>query len=716
MPTRRTGPGNRRAARPEPVAPAKETAPAGELAEDADAQATPVPDAPVAGEGEEAAHPGQSEDAAAADGVEVPPGAEDDEAAAESASARRPARRNPLFPLGVNYYPLDAETQGPEDWYAADLETDFAEFARARFTLVRVFISWRFFEPQVGQYSDEAEERLQELVDAARAHKLQLLVCFFADDRLAEMLDVPWGKKRDPHEDSYLVQRQTGLIQRIVNRYRSETVVFGWDLANEAFCTGFSSAEQLATWVATMRDAIREVDQTRPIVLSCDPETLFRHTGVDARATIDANEIGVSHATAAYRAYAAEGPLTFGPSSYLDAFLLRCATRGAPVLLDDIGVHSLDHSHAEETTHLRCVLYSGIMNRASGVLVRRWRDVDVERREPYFRDPFEVLVGVRDVDGEEKPTMAELRSFARTVAHIDLRRFTLTQERTAIVVPGERFNPLPDLASLYDPRACLQAFVTAKEAHVPVTVVYESEGYAPYSVLVVPSAFELAEATWERLAAFVQGGGSLVYSYGGGDEPRAVRDLFGVEFLGDGGARSAIACRIAQPDLLGPLVSFDARLDVPAYALLSGGGATIVATDATGSPLLTVNQYGQGRAVFLAAPFERAIAQGDPWAVPEAVATFMRTVYGSVAGAAGCGAPVACDAPEVEVALFTGERDDVVVLLNHGRASVTANLSFERTVATIADVRGGEPVEIGAASFGVPLDAGGASALTLAYG
>ncbi len=714
MPTRRPGPRDRRAARPEPVTPAEESEPSAEPDMDEEAQATPVPDAPVAGEdGPDAAVDSAADDIEA---VEAPPDEESDEAALEELTARRPARRNTLFPLGVNYYPLDAETQGPDDWYAADIDADFAEFARARLTLVRIFLSWRFFEPQVGQYSDAAEERLQELVDAARAHKLQLLVCFFADDRLAEMLDVVWGKKRDTHEDPYLVQRQTGLVQRIVNRYRSESAVFGWDLANEAFCAGFSSAEQMAAWVETMRDAIREVDPTRPIVISCDPETLFRSTGVDAREIIAANEIGVSHVTAAYRAYAAEGPLTFGPSSYLDAFLLRCASSGAPVLLDDVGVHSLDHSHAEEAAHLRCVLYSGIMNRASGALVRRWRDVDVERREPYFRDPFEVLVGVCDIDGEEKPTMSELRSFARVAAHIDLRRYTLTQERTAIVMPDERFKPLPELASLYAPRACLQAFVTAKEAHVPVTVAYESEDYASYSVLVVPSAFQLADATWERLAAFVQGGGSLVYSYGGGDEPQVVRDLFGLEFLGDGGARTAVACRIAQPDVLGPLTSFDARLDVPSYAQISGAGATIVATDATGSPLLTVNQFGQGRAVFLAVPFERAIAQGDPWAVPEAVARFMRTVYGSVAGAAGCGAPVTCDASEVELALFTGEGDDICVLLNHGRTSITANLGFERVVATIADVRGGEPVEIGAPSFGVPLDAGGATAITLTYG
>ena len=83
---------------------------------------------------------------------------------------------------------------------------------------------------------------------------------------------------------------------------------------------------------------------------------------------------------------------------------------------------------------------------------------------------------------------------------------------------------------------------------------------------------------------FVQGGGSLLLSYGGGDANSAIRDIFGIEFLGDAGPRDTLSCRVAQQDVLGTLEGFDARLDVPNYALLSGGTATIVATDAKGSP------------------------------------------------------------------------------------------------------------------------------------
>ena len=637
------------------------------------------------------------------------------EAAPAAAPAPKGPRRNAQYPVGVALYPLDAETESWSDWYGREPIEDLAALEEARFALVRLFVSWKVLEPQVGQYDEDALDRLGDVIDSLRDKKLQAIVCFFADDRHAELAEVPWGKKRDPRTDNYLVQREVALVQRIVSRFRSDTSVFAWQLANEAFCSGFETSDALESWTNQLRDAIREMDPDRPITLGADPETLYRATAVDARRAVDLCEFGVSHVTAAYRAYAAEGPITSGPATYLDAFLLRAAGRGKPVLLDDVGVISLDNSPAEEAAALRMSLWSGLTNRGAGAVARRMRDFATERREPYFVDPFETLVGLLDAEGERKPVFEEARKFVRIAAKIDLRRTEPTPERTAIIMPAERFQPLPNLAGLYDPRACLSAFVAVKEAHVPATVAFETDDFGAYSVLIVPSAFTLADSTWVRLAAFVQGGGTLVLSYGGGDAHPAIRELFGIESLGDGGPRAVLSCRVAQQDVLGSLDSFDARLDVPNYALLSGGTATIVATDAQGSPLLTVNQVGQGRAVYIAVPIERTIAQGDPWATPAPVRKLLREVYGAVARAAGCGAPVSCDIAEVEVTLFSGESEDVLVLVNHAPVKVAANLTTERRVASIADVRGGAAVAVAGTFFGVPLEANGAVALRLSY-
>lgn len=692
MPTRKGGPRPLR----QRMTPAEMRAAAASETEATEAQAA-----------EAAATEAAAAEAAAAEAAPEP--------SAEPAAPAKVPRRNALFPVGASLYPLDEESANWDAWYARDVADDLALLEEARAGLVRVFVSWRVLEPQVSQYNTDALQQLLDIVSAARAKKLQTIVCLFADDRHAELVDVPWAKKRDPRTDPYLIQREIALAQKVVGHLRSDAGVFAWQLANEAFLSGFTEKSELDEWTMLLREAVHEIDSERPMTLGVDAETFFRSTGVDARDAVESCEFAVSHVTAAYRAYAAEGPITSGPSTYLESFLLRAANRGKPVLLDDAGTLSLDFSAAEEAAAMRTALWSGLANRAAGVLARRFRDLTTDQREPYFLDPYETLVGVVDAEGELKPAFDEVRRFVRSAARIDLKEFAQTPERTAVVIPAERFNPLPDLASLFDARSCLSAFIGAKRAHLPVAVAHETDEFSEYSVLIVPSAFNLADDTWDRLTAFVQGGGALVLSYGGGDAHPAIRELFGVEFRGDGGPRSLLSCRVAQDDMLGALVSFDAHFEVSNYALLSGGTATVVATDAKGSPLLTVNAVGQGRAVYIAAPLERAIAQGDPWATPAPISNLLREVYGAVARSAGCGAPVVCDVPAVEVTLLQGESEDVLVLINHAPEKVSPSLTTDRRIASVTDARGGAPVAVGGSTFGVAIEPNGVLALRLSY-
>ena len=627
----------------------------------------------------------------------------------------RVSETGPGFFLGIEYHPIDDERRSWSDAYDKDVEEDFGVIREAGLDQVRVFVSWRAMEPQVGQYDSVAEERLDRVVAAAGDAGLSLAVCFFAEDDLSEGNGVQWGSGRDPRTDGYLIQREVALVQRIVGRYRAESQVVRWELGNEPFVAAFSTPQELEEWVRALKDAIREVDEDRPVALGVDPETVYLGPGLDVTGALDLLEAVTSHVTTSYRTYAAEGLLTAGPATHLTSYLVRSAGRGLPVIADSVGPASGQDSLADEAAYVRTCLFSAFMNGAAGALLRRFRDVDVERREPYFRDPWEVLLGIVDSEGSPKPAVREVRRASEVLTAIALGGWTASPEKAAVLVPAERKDPEPSLARLYTPRACLHAFICSKEAHVPVDVVHEEDRFGPYLLLIVPSVASLKKDTWERVAEFVQSGGTLVYSYGGGELPEAARDLFGVEFQGDGGHRDTLSCRVAQQGVIPGVESFDVSLEMAHFAQLGAGRASVVATEADGSPLLTLDHYGQGTALFLAAPLERALGQADTWTAPAEVRTLLRGLYAVAAGGAGAGGTVSCDVPEVEVALLDGDGEDVLMLLNHSPRAVTAQITMARSVTRVSDVRGGAEAEVGGYTFGVPLRSNGVAPLRVSY-
>ena len=623
-------------------------------------------------------------------------------------------RRLRSFPIGADYYPSDDARRAHAEYYPYDAGLDFAAMAAAGVTLARLFVSWRRFEPEVGQYDGAVEDRLDDLLYAAGQCSLKVIVCFFADDRLSEMNDPPWARGRDPRTDDYLIHRQVSLVQRVSSRHRTDARVWAWQLGNEPFFAGFTSQAALDKWSTAMRDALREVDSARAIILGTDAELLSATTGLDAHTAVEGFEYGVAHATDAYRAQVA-GASAGSRATHLESFLVRSAPGSRPVLADGIGSRIGDLPVAGGAADVRVAAFSALMNGAAGVAVARWRDVETGPREPSFYDQYEVLAGLNDSAGTPRPVLAEVGRLARVVARLESGRYALAPERAAVIVPAERPVVEQPSGEWERSRSCFNAYVAAKEAHIPVAVVDEGDDLAGFSAVFIPSASVLTESLWTELAALVRSGGSAVLSYGGDTPEPLFREVFGVNFRADAGERATFSCRDSGNGLVPDLCSFDAALSMPHLALVVPESATIAATDASGIPLVTVNRYGRGSAIFLAAPLERAISEAVSSGQIESARALLRALYRTAARDSGANGFVACDTPAVEIALFIGEDDDALLVLNHSGMTVTPVVTAGRVVASVSDLAGPRTVRVGEQSFGVPLRPYGVAALRLDY-
>jgi endo-1,4-beta-mannosidase len=618
------------------------------------------------------------------------------------------------FLLGTNYHPLDRERQSWSEWYALDPSADFQAMAEMGMSIVRVFFSWHMFEPQVGQYEDEVFERLDTLIAAAKRNGLAVILTLFDDDGTSELLTMSWRQGRDIVRDDYMLQRAIQVAQRVGTRYRGEKAILGFDVLGPAPAHELPKSERFGVWFASMVEALREAGAEQRVTVGADSEGLMEATGVRIDERLAAAGFRCSNVTPATMAYLTGDPSVTPRSTYVDAFLAKLGHRGAPVIANAVGVATMDETCEREADHLRVALASLFVNRAAAGLARRWRDLETEWRDPYGRMPFESPVGLHFTDGAERPAADEIRGVAELVAAVDAEGFSWEPERAAVIMPGERYASGDSLARMVSPRSTFAAFVTAKRSHIPVDVIVEGDPFDGYSLVIVPSVQAVEQGTWPQLASFVDAGGTALMSYGGGDVTQAFCELFGLEFMGDMGRRAGLATKPGQETVLGGIPALDTHVEFPHFALVSVSGAGIVATDTKGNPLLTVHSKGQGKAIFCAAPIERALSDVGAEA-PVTLHAFARSLYRGAARLAGAGAAYECDSPALELAVRSGENgaSDILIAINHDPYDVRAAIASERGVAKIADLLTGREAAVRTDKFVLPVLAHEVRALRL---
>jgi endo-1,4-beta-mannosidase len=622
------------------------------------------------------------------------------------------------FLLGVNYFPIDRERQSWGEWYAADPAVDFEAMAEMGITLVRVFLSWHLFEQQVAQYDDELYERLDRLVAAAKRNGLSLVITLFYDDAVAELLDVPWRQGRSVVRDDYMLTRAAQVAQRVAARYHTERAILAWDLMGGSLAADAGSGGRFKTWTRSVIEGLKEGQAEQMITVGVDAEALLEETGIGIGGALDFCGFRCAGSTAGAVAYMAGG-LDGGPTmSYLDSFLVRLARRGTPVIAHEVGPATLDDTAEHEAAALRVALAGVFANRAAGGLVRRWRDLDADWRDPYARLPYESAVGLRYPDGTERLEAEQVRIIADLVAAIDLEKYDWEQERAAVMMPLERYGSAHALSGLVTPRNVFAAYVAAKQTHLPVDVITEGDDLEGFSLVVVPSVQSVDEGTWPKLSAFVDAGGTVLLSYGGGDVTQAFCELFGLEFMGDLGRRSELTTKAGQETLLGTVPALDAKLELSHFALVSASGAGIVTTDTKGNPLITVHSRGQGKAVFCAAPLERAFAALATRDTQPEVRAYVRYLYSAVGRLSGAAPLYRTDAHQLELAVLRGKEgdSDILLVINHEPFDVEAEISSDRPIASVTDILSEKGAEVSATSFVLPIRAEQVKALELSLG
>jgi endo-1,4-beta-mannosidase len=196
------------------------------------------------------------------------------------------------FVLGCNYWASHAGTRMWSDWRPDVVAKDLRLLADNGLQIIRIFPLWPDFQPisRLGSAWEPAKEfrfaeaplpndssgqaglsevmleRFAAFLDLAGREGLRCVVGLITGWMSGRLFVPPALSGRDPLTDPMSLQWQLRFVREFVGRFRQHSAICAWDLGNECNCMGNASREQAYVWTASIANAIRAADHSRPVL------------------------------------------------------------------------------------------------------------------------------------------------------------------------------------------------------------------------------------------------------------------------------------------------------------------------------------------------------------------------------------------------------------------------------------------------------------------
>jgi endo-1,4-beta-mannosidase len=589
--------------------------------------------------------------------------------------------------LGANFW---SRTGGPLMWRSYDpaVVRDELDVLRDHgLNLTRSFFYWPDFMPEPDRIDETLAGHFADFLEAHAERGLTTIPTFIVGHMSGENWDPAWRQGRDLYADVWMVDRQAWFAEEMTRRHTGHPAIAGWLITNEMpIYGGKAPAEQVTSWARLMVQAVRAAGAKEPVSIgdgAWGVEVTGEDNGFSVRGLAAITDFVGPHV------YPMQDDLI--RQHYAAAFICELAgTFGRPVVLEEFGCSS-DFAADDNAAHYyRQVLHNSLLAGATGWIAWNNTDFGLVDQAPYSHHPFELHFGLTTADGTPKPVLEEMRSFARTLADLDLANCERADTDAALVVPAVLEGAFPfteaaDRTHVF--RTLRQAYVSARAADLPLGLTRETDGIdAGARLYIVPSAKQLTAPGWRRLEELARGGAVVYVSYCAG--PHGVQrgpwysqlnSMFGVEHRLTYGLVDRIEDDVVELTVTkdlgtlaeGTTLSFRAG-GTPhsrAYLPVRPTSAEVVAVDGHDRPALLRRRCGAGWVVLCTYPLEH-MAAVTPGANPEPT----HRLYDALASFAGARRPVTVADPRVSAdVLARADGTRFAVLVSQAEVKLTVN-------------------------------------------
>lgn len=632
------------------------------------------------------------------------------------------------FAIGCNYWASHAGTAMWSDWRPEIVATDLEQLAATGVQVLRVFPLWPDFQPIVQLYGGTGElveirfgerplpddeagrsgvsaimvERLRALLDYANDAGLRVIVSLITGWMSGRLFVPPALAGRNLLTDPVALMWQTRLVRYLVTRLRDHPAISAWDLGNECNVMGKVPGREAAWhWSATIANAIRAVDQSRPVISGMHSLGLDGSWRIEDQGEL--TDVVTTHPYPLWTPYSGQDPL-ISMRALLHA---TCESRlysdisGRPCIAEEIG--TMGPMVADErgaADFLRLNLFSLWLHDVRGLLWWSAFDQHTLEHAPYDWVAVERELGLLHADGRPKPVASELNKFSEQLAALPIRRLPPFQRDAVCLLSADQDH----WAVAYG------AFVLAKQAGFDVRFQSAEQPLLAAPLYLLPSISGhrvLPRRRWQELLARVAAGSTLYISHEDGflSEFEPLTGLY----LRSRSARRA-EVRFALDDLDGR-----ATFQLPAaFRLeLAASRATVLATEPDGNPVFTCAPYGRGQ-VFFCGLAPETILTRRPGAFHSPEEPPYWRLYQLIAQRSGLDRVVSKQAPRLGLTEHVvSEQHRYIAAINYGDAPIQTRVRLHPEWRL-------EQVLLGAVSADAPgqlwLELGGCDAAIIACG
>ncbi|ABL79067.1 Glycoside hydrolase, family 42, N-terminal domain protein [Thermofilum pendens Hrk 5] len=606
------------------------------------------------------------------------------------------------FLLGVNYWPRLYNVKMWKEWDEESLKKDIEKMKELGVRVVRIFLRDIDFADERGIPIEESLQKLQRFLDLLHEKNLQAFVTLLVGHMSGKNFPIPWTSFDSLYTPSS-VEKTATFARKIAERLASHPALAGWILSNEL---------SLVKRATTREDALRLLEAFTKTMKSVDPNHIV--SSGDIPDSFMQETPNVRHLVD-----------YVGPHLYLyDTDLVRLGyfygamlelfsnAGDLPVILEEFGFSTLQFSEESHARFVEEILYTSLAHEASGAFIWCFSDFTEESGEPYDWRPLELGFGLLKKDGSEKLAADSYRNFSHVVERIEKLGLHSKYKRlssTFVVYPFYLFRDYEfiwykeSLGFWESIKPHLMSYSLLSASSVPSRMVYEldlKKILKSAKLVVLPSVVATLASTWRNLLEYVELGGTLYSSVirGAGafkalhDAPTHLwNELFGVENVLEAGSMGRKIFGVVKLKFVrkfGNLSEGDELLlKVPESIYTFKAQSTdsdVIALDDEGEPVIFFSRRGRGKTILSLIPIE-VILQAQENAQWHEGTIF----YEQLAFVSEVERRYASKDPRVELQVYTGEKDDLLIVINHSNENVETSITSATRIVE-AQVIGGK--------------------------